>query len=103
LLDAAVLSSACDLAAITMREEAVIAQVAVEGAPRQLDVRLDGWTRERLQVLYPRWWPAFDPREVESATAPVLADFPRSLVTPLLEAAHREGPSPDLGRRLRGL
>jgi hypothetical protein len=100
LLDAAVLSCACDVAVSTMREEPHVAQGAVEGAPRQLDIRLDRWTRERLQILYPRFW-HFDPAEVDSVTAPVLADFPRSLVAPLLEAANRQGPSPQLGQRLR--
>jgi hypothetical protein len=103
LLDGAVLYSACHLAALTLREELVVAQVAVEGAPRQLDIRSDRWTRDRVEALYPRWWFRFDPREVEDANSPVLADFPRALVAPRLEAVHREGPFPALGRRLRGL
>jgi hypothetical protein len=103
LLDAAVLFCACDVAAVTMREKPEVARVAVQQAYHQLDVRLDRWTRDRVHALYPRWWMRFNPREVESASAPVLAQFPRALATPLLEAANREGPSPELGRRLQGL
>jgi hypothetical protein len=103
LLDAAVLYCICRHAFLTLREDPVVAQVAVAVAPRELDLRLDRWTRERVEILYDRWWPAFDPREVEIASSAVLEDFPRALVAPLLEAAHLEGPSPALGRRLKGL
>jgi hypothetical protein len=102
LLDAAILYAACQEGALVIQEvPTTVKRVYLEDSPRQLDIRLDAWTVNRLARLYSRWWPSFDPSLGSALVG--LEDFPPRLRRPLLEAGRRTGLSPDLDRRFAGL
>jgi hypothetical protein len=64
LLDAAVLYSACRESVIVIRDTPRASRYYLREAPRELVVRLDAWTSDRLLRLYRGWWPGFDPSVV---------------------------------------
>jgi hypothetical protein len=101
LLDAAVLYSACRESVVVIRDTPRASRYYLREAPRELVVRLDAWTMDRLLKLYPRWWPGFDPSEVRNPLD--VEDFPTRLSRPLDEATARTGLSLDLARAFAGL
>jgi hypothetical protein len=101
LLDAAVLYSACREAVLVIRDTPFVSRVYLQNSPRELDIRLDAWTMDRLLKLYPRWWSGLDPSQVRNPLD--LEDFPLRLRKPLEEARGRTGLSLDLVRAFAGL
>jgi hypothetical protein len=102
LLDAAVLFAACQEGAVVIQEvPTAVRLVYLRDSPRQLDIRLDAWTVNRLAKLYSRWWPGFDPRQGSALIG--LEDYPPRLSRPLREAGERTELSPGLHRRFAGL
>jgi hypothetical protein len=101
LLDAAVLYSACRESVIEIRDTPRASRYYLREAPRELVVRLDAWSMDRLLRLYRGWWPGFDPSGVRNPLD--LEDFPPRLRRPLEEATGRAGLSQDLVRSFAGL
>jgi hypothetical protein len=101
LLDAAVLYSACRESVIVIRDTPRVSRYYLREAPRELTIRLDAWTMDRLLKLYPRWWPGFDPSRVRNPLN--VEDFSPRLSRPLDEARGRTGLSLDLVRAFAGL
>jgi hypothetical protein len=101
LLDAAVVWAACGVAEETMGHLPTLVRSLLRTAPRRLDIRLDGWTRERLPRLYTRWWGTFDPGRLRSTDE--LDEYPARLREPVLDAVDLTEPDPGLLRDVAGL
>jgi hypothetical protein len=101
LLDAAVLYAACHEGALVTLEVLTAARLYLKGSPRQLDIRLDAWTVDRLATMYSRWWPGFDPGLGSALVG--LEDYPSRLRRPLEDAERDADLSPGLERRFAGL
>jgi hypothetical protein len=101
LLDAALLFAACLEGAVVVKDFREVARVYLKEAPRQLDIRLDSWTMDRLVAMYRRWWPSFDPGLGSALVG--LEDYPPRLRRPLEVAGRDADLSPGLERRFAGL
>ena len=101
LLDAAVLFAACLEGAVVIKDFREATRFYLKESPRQLDIRLDAWTVDRLTTMYSRWWPGFDPGLGSALVG--LEDFPPRLRRPLEDAGRNADLSPGLERRFTGL
>jgi hypothetical protein len=101
LLDAAVLSSVCRVAADTLASDRGIVRLSLAGATRDLDIRLDRWTLRRLQTLFERWGPSCDLRRAHDESD--LRDYPPSVRGTLEAARFRPDVSLGMARNLEGL
>jgi hypothetical protein len=102
LVDGCVVNAACVQAAQFVEEDDEFVETLLEESPRHLDLRVDEWTRERLRLLYPRWWRTFNPLEFHELSA-LEEDFTARQVAQIREVAGRTRPSPDVERNLAGL
>jgi hypothetical protein len=101
LLEAAVLSSVCRVAADSLSSDRKLVRLYLNGATRDLDLRLDRWTLQHVQTLFQRWWPSSDLRHVHAESE--LQDYPPSVARPLEVARFRIDVSLDMARKLEGL
>jgi hypothetical protein len=102
LVDGCVVNAACMQARLLLEQDDEFAETLLEDSPRQLDLRLDEWARERLRLIYPRWWRSFNPVEFREISA-LEEEFTPRQVAQVREAAARTRSSPDVERNLAGL
>jgi hypothetical protein len=101
LLDAAVLHVIGQVYAEVIPEDREWARHYIYMCPLQIVVNLKRRTQRRLVREYRRWWPGFDPSELENADQ--LQDYPAALAGPVYAALARTRLSPAFLVNLLGL
>jgi hypothetical protein len=99
-LDAVILSSVCETATALVRAPGLTVSWVLIAGVRQLDMRFDAWTEKRIGLLFNRWWPDFDPRELRTEED---IRFPPRLADPIYAVLGRTQPSPSVLANLASL